>query len=391
MSTQAAGGGRAGSSALASGLNLDPSILVGIERLLFDYAHIHAHDDIVIAYTPEVAESVQLVCLLLKFYNFSYSLVPMRALSDGGFKERLRKKVGDERSRPGKTVALVFEWETMSHNQVFRDIFRRHRPDQRQIVRCINTCDELFSVGLQPMPEELSRRNADLLSLLSKSGDFEITTGAGTSLAVTLDPSRYDWISNRGMSEDGRMIALPAGEIATFPASISGTLVADYAINVNYLFEGDVRLGRHPVTVTIRDNELCSFECDDRRILRQLETFFDMQCARNVGELGFGTHPVVLAAVPENSHLNERRRGVHIGFGQHNQDVEVAGYNAQIHVDLIASGGTIVLPDGQLVDLENVPSTDQPHPRLMKSIDLFSPDVVPPDISPPDCCGLPTL
>ena len=36
--------------------------------------------------------------------------------------------------------------------------------------------------------------------------------------------------------------------------------------------------------------------------------------------------------------------GVHVGFGQHNQDAAVAGYDAQIHVDLIAASGSIALP-----------------------------------------------
>ena len=88
-----------------------------------------AQDDIVVVYTPEVRESVALVCLLLKAYGFAYSLVPMRALSDRGFRDRLRRKVPAERIKLGKTVALVFEWETMSDNQTFRDVFRGHRPE----------------------------------------------------------------------------------------------------------------------------------------------------------------------------------------------------------------------------------------------------------------------
>ena len=76
------------------------------------------------------------------------------------------------------------------------------------------------------------------------------------------------------------MITLPAGEIATFPASIDGILVADYAINVNYRFDGDVRLHQHPVIVTIAENELVSCECENPRIQQQLESFFDMQCAK---------------------------------------------------------------------------------------------------------------
>jgi hypothetical protein len=373
---------------LASALRLDERVLIGIDRLLFDYAEVGQADDVVIVFTPEVRDCAALVCLVLKAHGLDYSVVPMRALSDRGFQERLRVKVPKERFVPGRTVALVFEWETMSHNDVFRDVFAGHLPDQRRIVRCINAGLDLFSIGLQPLPSELSQRNADLLYVFQGASEFKIQTPAGTDLNIRLNPGRYDWISNRGMSEDGRMIALPAGEIATFPESISGTLVADFAINVNYRFDGDVRLHTCPVTVTIENNELVAWTCEDARIARQLNEFFMMSNATRVGELGFGTHPEVDAAVLENSHLNERRRGVHIGFGQHNQDSTIAGYKAQIHVDLIAAGGQVLVPGGRIVDLERVPRTDAKHPVLMKSIDVFSPDLVPPDISPADCCGL---
>ncbi len=376
---------------LANALGLDERVLIGIERLLFDYADIGERDDIIIVFTPEVRECAALICLVLEAHELGYSVVPMRALSDRGFHDRLHARVPTERIGPGRTVALVLEWETMSHNQVFREAFAGHLPGQRRIVRCINASLDLFAVGLQPHPAELSQRNADLLHVIRDASEFDITSPSGTSLTVRLDPGRYEWISNRGMSEDGRMIALPAGEIATYPQSISGTLVADYAINVNYRFDGDVRLHTCPVTVTIENNELVDWKCEESRISRQLSDFFKMRNATKVGELGFGTHPTVCAAVLENSHLNERRKGVHIGFGQHNQDAAIAGYDAQIHVDLIAAGGQILLPGGCVVDLERVPPTNSSHPTLMKSIDLFSPEVVPPDISPPNCCGLNAL
>src|SRR5262245_32541888 len=156
------------STGLANVLNLDSSVLTGIERLLFDYADVRPEDTIIIVYTPEVRESVALVCLVLNAYGFRYSLIPMRPLSDRGFRDRLLQKVPPDRIEPGKTVALVFEWGTMSHNQIFRDLFGGYRPNQRQIVRCINTGRDLFAIGLQPLPEELSRRNANLLHFLSK-------------------------------------------------------------------------------------------------------------------------------------------------------------------------------------------------------------------------------
>ncbi len=369
-------------------LRVEPGVASGIDRLLFAYANLQAGDDVVVVYTPEVRESVALVCLRLDSMGFRYSVVPMRALSDGAFRSRLESVVPRTRCTPGKVVTLVFEWETLSQNKTFRDVFSGHRPDQRVIVRCINTGSDLFSVGLLPEPAELSRCNADLLHFIRHVRRLQVTTKAGTSLTVSLDPERYEWISNRGMSEGGRMIALPGGEVATFPARIDGVLVADFAINVNYRFAGDARLARHPVTVQIENGEIRDWDCSEFRVRSQLAEFFRMPNATRVGELGFGTHPAVMDAVPDNSHLNERRRGVHIGFGQHNQDPSKAGYDAQIHVDLIASGGLLSLPDGTKVDLESVPSTGAEHPLFLKSVDLFSPEVVPPDICPPDCCGM---
>lgn len=364
-------------------------VWTGILHLLFDYGDLRNDDDVVVVYTPDLREPVSWVCLALQNAGANYSTVAMNPLTDSTFPSRLRAKIAASRATPGKCIALVFESETMSHNHVFREVFRGYTADQRRIVRCINTGSDLFAIGLSPRPDEVSRRNADLLHFLRNERRIEISTAAGTRLEIELDPRRFDWISNRGVSEGGRMIALPAGEIATFPARIDGQLVADFAINVNYRFDGDVRLQSNPVVVQIRDNQLTSFSCKEKRIAEQLERFFAMNNAKRVGELGFGTHPAMLAALPENTHLNERRRGVHIGFGQHNQADQLAGYVAQVHVDLIASGGKVRLSGGEEIDLESVPVVNATHPHLMKSVDLFSPADTPPDIAPVYCCGLP--
>lgn len=368
------------------GINRD--VWNGIKNLLFSYAELCENDDVVVVYTLEVREPVSWVCLALEMIGVPYTTVVMRPLTDSGFLERLRAKVPKRRAIPGKLVTLVFEWETMSHNQVFREIFQGYQECQRRIVRCINTGPDIFSVGMRPDPKEISQKNANLLHYLQDARDIRIVTNSGTDLRVTLEPTTFDWISNRGISELGRMIVLPAGEIATFPLRIDGLLVADFAVNVNYKFDGDVRLREHPVMVEIRDNNIISFDCENNRIRNQLEAFFSMPNAKRVGELGFGTHPSVFEAVSDNSHLNERRKGVHIGFGQHNQEDEVAGYMAQVHVDLIAAGGTVLLQDAVKIDLNEVPNINAQHPQLLKSVDLFSPDVVPPDILPRDCCGL---
>ncbi|MCG3769181.1 MAG: hypothetical protein JW384_00301 [Nitrosomonadaceae bacterium] len=368
---------------MPSGLDVSSGVWSGIGRLLLDYASLAPGDDVVVAYTPDVKEAVSWVCLAVQLMGYPLSLVPMRSLSDSGFRDRLRTRIPESRSTSGKCVLLVFEWETMSHNQTIRDVLHGHLPEQRQIVRCINTGATTFVRGLNCQPAELSARNASLLYFLMGKKSAHITTPSGTDLSVELDDSKYGWISNRGMSELGRMVVVPAGEIATFPARTDGVLVAEYAVHVNCRFEGDVRLEKSPVTIEISDSRIVDYRCSNRRILSQLDAFFAMENARRVGELGFGTDPAKGEPVPENFHINERRLGVHIGFGQHNQEDHVAGYQALVHVDLISAGGDVTLDDGVSIELENVPFIDKPHPSLLQEVDIFSPDIV-----PPDCCGL---
>jgi hypothetical protein len=81
---------------------------------------------------------------------------------------------------------------------------------------------------------------------------------------------------------------------------------------------------------------------------------FSRDNAIRVGELGFGTNPGVKNPLPTNSHVNERRPGVHIGFGQHNQPKEIVDYECDIHIDLISAGGVVrVLDTGRSIDLDN--------------------------------------
>jgi hypothetical protein len=105
---------------------------------------------------------------------------------------------------------------------------------------------------------------------------------------------------------------------------------------------------------------------------------------RFVGELGFGTNACVTGSVAMNSHTNERRPGIHLGFGQHNQREEVAGYFCDIHVDLCARGGLVWVDDAPLpLNLEEIEPSTNPHPAIFDGE-----DVLPPEPLDGDCCGL---
>lgn len=362
---------------------LDEKVWMGIQSLLDDYAHIRSEDDVVIAYTPDSREPAAWVRLALEEREITPSIVSMIPRRDPDFFARLSAVIPLRRDRPGRCVCLIFELHTMSHNKAVKMALREYEPHQYEVIRAINSGPDLFTVGLATHPHELSALNTTILEEVRDASSVSITTESGSELAVTLDNKRFKWLSNRGVGQPGKFLIIPAGEVATFPASISGVFVADFAINVNMYYAGDVRLQDNPVTVRVEDGALKDFLCDDRQITEFLDKCFSRENATRVGELGLGTNRAVETAVPENSHLNERVPGVHLGFGQHNQSVEATGYACDVHVDLCARGGHLWF-DGssEFLDLTSIDGSPRPHPALLNSVDVFSDD------AEEDCCGL---
>jgi hypothetical protein len=144
----------------------------------------------------------------------------------------------------------------------------------------------------------------------------------------------------------------------------------------------DARLGDHPVTVWVDESRAVRYTCANDAMSRVMDRCFGADHGTRVGELGMGTNCGVVDGVPLNAHINERRPGIHLGFGQHNQPPNRVDYECALHLDLISRGGLVwVDDDPNPLDLEHlVPSTGQ-HPNNVGDEDVFSPDVL-------DCCGL---
>jgi hypothetical protein len=365
---------------------LDPSgdVLAGVERLLTEYAELETGDTVFIAYTPDSRESAALVGLACEAWGITAGYVPYGPLKDPGFRARLAAAAPDVPGAPGKCVLITFERDTMSHHGDIRAHFAARAPDRYRVIRAINAGPDLFAVGLAMGPRQLSALNAGLLEKLRSASRLVIRTPGGTDLRVRLDNEKFRFISNRGVAQPRQFVILPAGEVATYPAEINGTLVADFAVNVNMIYEGDVRLAHQPVIARIEDGMLADLKAADSAIGRFLERSFTRTNARRVGELGFGTNTAVKNAVFENSHLNERVPGVHLGFGQHNQANAATQYECDIHVDLCAKGGQIWFDDDPVpLDLEALRPSDRPHPGMARDEDVFSEE-----FQVEDCCGL---
>lgn len=366
------------------GGGLDEAVWAGINRLLDDYLGVAEGDVPVICYTPDVRLPAAWVGLALAERGLRARTAIMAPVVDPDFADRLATAMPPGPPADGRLILLLFENISMSHNAVIRAALDGWDPGQYRVVRGINAGRDLFATGLRVGPEELSARNTAILERCQAVRDLQVETDAGTDLRIRLDNDRFRWVSNRGMPPPGKFLVIPCGEVATFSAAIDGTLVADFALNVNTGYRGDARLDRHPVRVEIENGRMTDFACEDPDMHAFLSRCFERDNAERVGELGFGTNPAVAAPVFENSHLNERSPGIHIGFGQHNQTVETAGYFCDIHVDLIARGGRIHFAgDPDPLDLAALVPSDNPHPELVQSEDLFSPD----DLED-DCCGM---
>jgi hypothetical protein len=366
---------------------LDDRVWAGVQKFLTEYANIEQDDVVIIAYSPDSRDAAAWVGLACEERGLSPTFVPMRPLRDPRFGQRLARAVPNRNSVFGKCVLLTFERDTMSHHGAIRELFASYSANKYRVVRAINAGRDLFTTGVASSPRELSALNAFLLQRLQRAKQLLIRTAAGTELRVRLDNEKYRFVSNRGVAQPRQFVIVPAGEVATFPAHIEGTLVADFAMNINTLYEGDARLSAKPVTAIVHDGELERFSCCDPALYKFLEKSLSRPNARRVGELGFGTNKAVTTPVRENSHLNERVPGVHLGFGQHNQDNDAAGYACDIHIDLCAKGGMIWFDDSrEPIDLDALVPSTSAHPEMARDEDVFSEE-----IQGEDCCGLLSL
>jgi len=357
----------------------------GVASLLDNYVGgVRPNDTAVIAYASDSRDSAAWVSVALEAQAVPVRKVWMSPLRDEGFSERFSAALPAPTELPGRLLILTFERETMSHNNQLRAMLAAFEPEQYLVVRVISAGPELFEQALLPVPDELSARNTTILDRCMETDTLRIEAPAGTALDVRLDSDTYRWVSNRGMPRAGTFVMLPAGEVATYPSKTDGVLVADFALNMNAITDIDVRLHDHPVTVHIEDSKATRFECEDLELSRILDHCFSQPNGTNVGELGFGTNFGVENAVPMNSHINERRPGVHIGFGQHNQHVSVVDYPCELHVDLITRGGKIWTGDNPApLDLEAIVPSTKPHPE-----DFHDEDIDDADDLDFDCCGI---
>ncbi len=367
---------------------IDEKIWQGVNFLIDNYINVKQEDKVIITYTKDSREPAAWVSYALELRNVEVDLIWMKPLKDVGFFDRFKNILPGEKelTEERKLHVVTLEADTLSHTNDIRQALSIYDKDKYFVVRLISAHPELFSYALHADPTQLLARNATILQRCMRAKKIRITSPAGTDLKVSLDSERFRWISNSGICRQGDAMILPAGEVATYPENIEGVLVANFAFNLNLPTDNNVDLKTNPVKVFVENGKATHFECDNKEIYNLVATCFENPNGINVGELGFGTNYCINDVAPQNSHINERRPGVHLGFGQHNQGGKLF-YDCRTHIDLITRGGLIwVDEESSPLDLDNIEPSATPHPLNYEAEDAFSPNQNSDSIN--DCCGI---
>ena len=167
----------------------DEDVWCGVNALLDDYIGISL-SDIIIGYTPDSREAAAWVRLALDARSIKYKSIHMQPLRDSGFRDRLIKLLPSIPPQKGRLVLILFERDTISHNEVIKEVICDYNKNQYFVVRSINSDRHLFAKGLSVTPKKLTALNTAILERCISAKKLRITTPSGTDLSIDLD-SRY--------------------------------------------------------------------------------------------------------------------------------------------------------------------------------------------------------
>jgi hypothetical protein len=358
---------------------LDDEVWRGVSLMLDQYIHLTSEDRVLLLYARSARDSAAWVAAELSARGTPTAFVDLDALSAGSGNASLDSAAARLGKSDGRLVAICIEYDIVVPSDLIRGALKVFPDCPTDVYRTVMTGSEFFKQAVTTPPETLNNINAGLLRSLRTSERFTVRTSSGSELAITLDPTRYRWVSNRGISREGGIVFLPAGEVATYPVRMDGILVADGAFNSTAYTKLDARLQDCPVTFEIENGKMVDYRCANPSIMKLIERCQQLPNASQVGELGFGTNIGIEHFIPLNSHLNERFPGLHIGFGQSNQEKGLVPY-CDVHVDFIASDCTIYVPNEVPLRSQDFKGLTGVHPAIDAGV--FDEDL------DGDCCGL---
>lgn len=204
--------------------------------------------------------------------------------------------------------------------------------------------ERLMIEGMAVDYDEVYRVTRRVFEIVREARRIEVTTPRGTDLVATFSPE-LRWVPCDGRYHDpGRFGNLPEGECFTAPASLEGLLVGD---SMGDHFSERFGIFEEPVRIVIeggvaREATMPGYpgiEADIRAYLGQHPN------SSRAGEFAIGTN-VGLRGISGNFLQDEKLPGVHVAFGDPYGFETGADWSAPSHVDVLATGATVIV-DGE--------------------------------------------
>ncbi|TGE15019.1 M29 family metallopeptidase [Hymenobacter elongatus] len=241
---------------------------------------------------------------------------------------------------------IYFENSESTHSKELSKYLDKNPKDVFKFTRIFDWSFELFEQAFNAKRETIRRINESVIYKGWNSSVCSVKSNSGTDLEIALS-QQYGWINSYGLTMGGHPSILPPSEAATYSDKINGILVGDGAINTNFKFDYDPRLGEYPIKIEFKDSQVVNFECPNYFIQSFLKQYFSIGNANRVGEVGFGTNVGLKYFVDFQSHLNERWPSLHLGLGAPNQGERI-DWGSVYHLDIITND-TVIIFDNDII------------------------------------------
>ncbi len=197
---------------------------------------------------------------------------------------------------------------------------------------------EIWNSSLKADYDQVKYISEKVYALLESTEKVRITTPSGTDLKLDIN-IEYFHTDTGIIHESGEFGNLPAGEADGGAINAQGTLVVDH-----------FPFAPSGTEIKIEDNRAISVKHPETDHSKLSQAFEDVEGARTVAELGFGTNEE--ATIIGNVLQDEKVLGtVHIAFGDNTSYIQDENSNpCGIHWDTICESPTVYFDDEKVLD-----------------------------------------
>jgi leucyl aminopeptidase (aminopeptidase T) len=226
--------------------------------------------------------------------------------------DRLAPAISTAFERAQASILLVdFHAGELDLRSSIVELAARHRLRHGHMV---GVGRESMIAGFAIDPYRINEKMRALLTRARPDATITVKSDAGTSLVVTLDPTRR-WVEYGNVVGPGKRVNLPGGELVTSPVSVDGTYVADGSLgDADGAFNR--RLGPTPLTFRFERGRVVALECARDpsladALLRRIRRTIDLD---RVGTFNFGVNLGLTAPVGE-IFTDQKVPGAHLSLG----------------------------------------------------------------------------